>query len=48
MEFELTEESLAFFNHKMEWGAEPGGFHIWIGSSSEPELWGYFKLVGAP
>jgi beta-glucosidase len=47
VEFELDEESLAFFNHRMERGAEPGGFHLWIGSSSEPELWGEFELVRA-
>ena len=48
VEFEINADMLAFYNQKMERTAEPGGFHVWIGSSSEPELWGEFQLKAAP
>lgn len=43
--FELTTDDLAFYNPRMERVTEPGKFHVWIGSSSEPELWGEFELL---
>ncbi len=45
MLFELHTDELAFYNQKMERVTEPGQFHVWIGSSSEPELWGEFEVV---
>ncbi len=45
VEFELDTDALAFYNPRMERVTEPGGFHVWIGSSSEPELWGEFELL---
>ena len=45
VEFELPTEALAFYNPRMQRVVEPGGFHVWVGSSSEPELWGEFELV---
>ena len=46
--FELHTDELAFYNQKMELVTEPGQFHAWIGSSSEPELWGEFEVVSTP
>ncbi len=45
--FELHTDELAFYNQKMQLVTEPGHFHAWIGSSSEPELWGEFEVVAA-
>lgn len=43
--FSLHSDELAFYNRKMQKVTEAGDFHIWIGSSSEPELWGEFKIL---
>ncbi len=43
--FELHTDDLAFHNRRMELVTEPGQFHAWIGSSSEPELWAEFEVV---
>jgi beta-glucosidase len=48
VDFELHTDELAFYNQKMELVTEPGQFHAWIGSSSEPELWGEFEVVSTP
>ena len=45
VEFDLHTDALAFYNPRMQQVVEPGGFHVWVGSSSEPELWGEFELV---
>ncbi len=43
--FSLHTDDLAFYNRKMELVTEPGDFHVWIGGSSEAELWGEFKIL---
>lgn len=43
--FELHTDDLAFHNRRMELVTEPGQFHAWIGSSSDPELWAEFEVV---
>ena len=45
VEFSLASDDLAFYNQEMQRVTEPGDFHVWIGSSSEPELWGEFQVV---
>ena len=44
--FSLHTDELAFFNQKMKLVTEPGDFHLWIGGSSEAELWAEFKIDG--
>lgn len=43
--FTLSTEELAFYNRNMELVTEAGEFHVWIGGSSEAELWSRFELV---
>jgi beta-glucosidase len=43
--FEITSESLAFHNQKMELVTEPGVFHVWIGTSSVEGLMAEFEIV---
>ena len=43
--FELHTDDLAFYNRRMERVTEPGQFHAWIGSSSDPELWAEFEVI---
>jgi beta-glucosidase len=43
--FELHTDELAFHNRRMALVTEPGQFHAWIGSSSDPELWAEFEVV---
>ena len=43
--FELHTDDLAFYNRRMELVTEPGQFHAWIGSSSDPELWSDFEII---
>jgi beta-glucosidase len=45
VEFELHTDDLAFHDQRMALVTEPGRFHIWVGSSSEPELWGEFEVI---
>ncbi|MFT5610046.1 MAG: beta-glucosidase [Polaribacter sp.] len=42
--FSLHTDELAFYNRKMELVTEPGRFHVWIGGSSEAELWADFEI----
>jgi beta-glucosidase len=42
--FTLHTDELAFFNRKMELVTEPGRFHVWIGGSSDAELWADFEI----
>lgn len=42
--FSLHTDELAFYNRKMELVTEPGRFHVWIGGSSEAELWADFEV----
>ncbi len=43
--FDLHTDDLAFYNRRMQRVTEPGQFHAWIGSSSDPELWAEFEVV---
>lgn len=43
--FELHTDDLAFYDRRMERITEPGQFHAWIGSSSDPELWAEFEVT---
>lgn len=43
--FEITVNDLKFWNKKMQYTAEPGRFHIFIGGSSETELKAEFELI---
>lgn len=43
--FTLRAEDLAFYGRNMTEIVEAGHYHVWIGSSSEPELWSEFELV---
>lgn len=45
--FTLTAADLAFTGRGMRFGAEPGGFHAWIGGSSEATLRTAFVLAEA-
>jgi len=45
--FTIHTDELAFFNRKMELVTEPGQFHVWIGGSSDAELWGEFEVTEA-
>ena len=45
--FSLHSDELAFYNRRMELVTEPGMFHVWVGGSSDTELWGEFELVDA-
>ena len=42
--FSLHTDELAFYNRKMDLVTEPGRFHVWIGGSSEAELWADFEI----
>ncbi len=44
--FELHTDDLAFYDRHMQQVTEPGRFHAWIGSSSDPELWAEFEITG--
>ncbi len=43
--FDLHTDDLAFYNRKMQRITEPGTFHVWIGGSSEADLWAEFVVV---
>jgi len=43
--FRLHTDELAFYNRNMERVTEPGAFHVWVGSSSDAELWSEFEIV---
>lgn len=45
--FELHTDELAFFDRDMALVTEPGWFHVWIGGSSEADLWADFEVVPA-
>ena len=45
VQFSLHTDELAFFDRKMQRITEPGGFHLWVGSSSDPELWSEFEII---
>ena len=45
IDFTLHTDELAFYNRKMELVTEPGGFHAWIGGSSEADLWAEFEIL---
>ncbi|MDI3318370.1 beta-glucosidase BglX [Pinibacter soli] len=45
VEFSIDKEKLSFYNNKLEWIAEPGNFHLMIGSASDDiRLESDFKL----
>ncbi len=43
--FSLHTDDLAFYNQKMQLVTEPGDFHLWIGGSSDAELFSEFEVV---
>jgi beta-glucosidase len=43
--FTLHTDDLAFYNRNMELVTEAGEFHVWIGGSSEADLWSRFELT---
>ena len=45
VEFQLTEDDLAFYGRDMKLAAEPGAFHVWIGGSSAANLRTGFHLT---
>jgi len=45
--FTLHTDALAFYNREMALVTEPGMFHVWIGGSSDAELWSQFEVVEA-
>jgi beta-glucosidase len=45
--FTLHTDELAFYDRKMALVTEPGRFHLWIGGSSEADLWGEFDVVAS-
>lgn len=46
IEFTIDKEKLSFYNNKIEWTAEPGGFEVMIGASSaDIKLKSDFELV---
>jgi beta-glucosidase len=45
VEFVLKAPDLAFWNDAMEFKAEPGAFHVWIGPNSAEGLKGEFSLT---
>ena len=45
VEFELHTDDLAFFGRDMQPVTEPGGFHAWIGGSSDTTLRTAFRIV---
>ncbi len=46
VKFELNVGDLAFYRHDMSYGAEPGEFKLFIGSSSEDAVEARFTLTG--
>ncbi|WP_159523073.1 beta-glucosidase BglX [Sunxiuqinia indica] len=44
IEFELTVEDLTFYSKKGVWEAEPGEFHLWVGTNSSEGLQSQFYL----
>lgn len=43
--FSLHTDELAFYNQRMQLVTELGEFHVWIGGSSNAELWSEFEIV---
>ena len=43
--FTLHSEDLAFYDREMKLRVEAGCFHVWVGGSSEADLWAEFELV---
>lgn len=43
--FEITEEDLKFYNSELEYIAEPGTFHVFIGTNSDVTEYQPFELV---
>ncbi len=42
--FHIHTDDLAFYGRDMQRRAEPGQFHVWIGSSSDAQLWAEFEI----
>ena len=42
--FKLSADDLGFYGRDMQFKAEPGRFHLWVGADSEASLWGEFEL----
>ena len=42
--FALHSDELAFYNRDMQLVTEPGWFHLWIGGSSDAQLWAEFEI----
>ena len=43
--FTLHTDELAFYNRDMQRVTEPGQFHVWIGGSSDAQLWSEFEVL---
>ena len=43
--FMVHTDELAFYNRKMVRVVEPGMFHVWIGGSSQADMWSEFEVV---
>jgi len=44
--FRLTPDDLAFYDRRMRWIVEPGGFTVWAGGTSAATLDGHFTVTG--
>jgi beta-glucosidase len=44
--FRLGPDDLAFYDRDMRRVVEPGGFTVWVGTSSEATLEGHFTVTG--
>ena len=43
--FSLNINDLSFYNDEMQWTAETGHFHVWVGGSSATTLQQGFELI---
>jgi beta-glucosidase len=44
--FQLRPDDFAFYDRKMRWVVEPGGFTVWVGGSSAATLDAHFTVTG--
>jgi beta-glucosidase len=45
VKFDIHTDDLAFYDRKMEYRAESGMFHVWIGGSSDTEMRAEFEIL---
>lgn len=45
LSFQLGADELGFYGRDMQFAAEPGRFHVWVGGDSDASLWAEFELV---